>query len=62
LNLFEIFNSDSDSPGTSNVATKTRVLDHKLTEISSKGQKPTSNAVAQGFQPSHKTFRSQVNK
>ena len=38
-----------------NVATKARNLDHKLTEISSKGQKPTINAIAQGFQPTRQT-------
>jgi hypothetical protein len=45
-----------------NVPAKTKILDQKLTEISSKGQKPTIGAVPQGFQPSHKTLASQVNK
>ncbi len=45
-----------------NVATKTRVLDKKLNDISSKGQKPAINAIAQGFRPSHQTLATQVNK
>ncbi len=62
LYLTAIFNSDSDSGEASNVVTKTRNLDQKLTEISSKGQKPTVNAIAQGFQPSRQTLATQVNK
>lgn len=56
-----VYFSDSDDPGITNVATKTRVLDQKLNDISSKGQKPTINAIAQGFQPSTRTVASHVN-
>ena len=57
------FYSDSDSDsGAANVATKTRNLDQRLTEISSKGQKPTINAIAQGFQPSRTTLAAQVDR
>ena len=52
--VFKVFHSDSDSDGPLDVATKARNLDQKLTEISSKGQKPAVNAIAQGFQPSRK--------
>ncbi|CAF4423577.1 unnamed protein product [Rotaria sp. Silwood2] len=54
--------SDEESQPIPNVATKTQVLDKKLNEISSKGQKPTINAIAQGFQPSHKTLSTKNNK
>ncbi|CAF0967731.1 unnamed protein product [Adineta steineri] len=47
--------SDSDNLMEANVATKTRVLDQKLNEISSRGQKTTVGAIAQGFQPSRQT-------
>jgi hypothetical protein len=60
--VFKLLNSDSNSDEALNVATKTRNLDQKLTEISSKGQKPTINAIAQGFQPSRKALAAPVNK
>ena len=48
-------------PG-SNVAAKVNIIDGKLTEAIAKGQKPTVNAVAQGFQPSQPRLATQVNR
>ncbi|CAF0822227.1 unnamed protein product [Adineta ricciae] len=54
--------SESESLTTGNVATKTRIIDQKLADISSKGHKPTVNAIAQGFQPTRVTVNSRDNK
>ncbi|CAF1385251.1 unnamed protein product [Rotaria sordida] len=62
INRNDSESSEDDSEIDRNVATKTRVLDQKLTEISAKGQKPTINAISQGFLPSHKTLSTQNNK
>ncbi|CAF0861014.1 unnamed protein product [Rotaria sp. Silwood1] len=62
MNENETESSDEESQSRTNVATKTRILDQKLNEISSKGQKPTINALPQGFQPSRTTLSNQNNK
>jgi hypothetical protein len=42
------------------VANKVKIIDRKLTEASAKGQKPSVNAIAQGFQPSRQALAHQV--
>ncbi|UJR08525.1 hypothetical protein I4U23_012788 [Adineta vaga] len=53
--------SESESVPKGNVAVKTRIIDQKLSDISSKGQKPGVNAVAQGFQPTRQTVAPRIN-
>jgi hypothetical protein len=39
---------------------KTRIIERKLQEANMKGQKPSIDAIAQGFQPSQKSLATQV--
>jgi hypothetical protein len=45
-----------------NVTEKKRIIERKLNESITKGQKPGINAIAQGFRPSHQSLNAQVNK
>ncbi|CAF0837020.1 unnamed protein product [Rotaria sordida] len=63
-------NSDSESenavpspstagPYSMNVTEKKRLIEQKLHEASKKGEKPTINAIAQGFRPSRESLATQ---
>jgi hypothetical protein len=39
---------------------KKRIIERKLQESNMKGQKPTVNAIAQGFQPSRESLSTKV--
>jgi hypothetical protein len=45
---------------SSNVTEKKRIIERKLQESNMKGQKPTINAIAQGFQPSRESLSTKV--
>lgn len=45
----------------SNITEKKRIIEQKLQEASTKGQKPGVSAIAQGFQPSRDSLGTQVN-
>lgn len=47
---------------SSNITEKKRIIERKLQESNMKGQKPTINAIAQGFQPTRQILAPQVNK
>jgi len=64
----EKFPSDSENESpiptpshSRNITEKTRIIERKLQEASTKGQKPTINAIAQGFQPSRTSLAPQNN-
>lgn len=64
------FSSENESPApspakththSSNIADKKRIIDQKLQQASTAGQKPSVNAIALGFQPSRQALAGQVN-
>jgi hypothetical protein len=58
-----LFYSENESPFPSpsaKVSEKTRFIERKLQEASTKEQKPGVHGIAQGFQPSHKSLATQV--
>ncbi|CAF0800499.1 unnamed protein product [Adineta ricciae] len=57
-------NSESETEAsvpvrTSSVTDKKRIIDQKLQESASKGKKPGISAIAQGFQPTRETLKTQ---
>lgn len=61
--FYVLFSSENESPVPSppkNITEKTRFIEQKLREASIKGQKPSINAIAQGFQPSRESLATQV--
>lgn len=57
-NDFQSSSEEEERPAQKGVSQLVKVMDKKLTQASRSGEKPTVNAIAQGFRPSRQTVRS----